>query len=512
MIFWCHKLSYFYAANKITSFYLPMNLDPAKFLFEALTYDDVLLLPAYSEVLPRDARTATQLTQRIQLNIPLISAAMDTVTEYELAIAMAREGGIGMIHKNMSIGAQAEQVRKVKRSESGMILDPVTLNMDATLGDAQRIMRDFQIGGIPVVDKEGVLTGILTNRDLRFQRELSKPIADIMTKNNLITAGENIDLSQAEEILQEHRIEKLPIVDRNRKLVGLITYKDILKKKDNPNACKDSYGRLRVGAAVGVTPDLLPRIEALVQAGVDVVSIDTAHGHSFGVIRALQEVKAHFPSLELIVGNVATGAGARALADAGADAVKVGVGPGSICTTRVIAGVGMPQLSAVYEAAKALEGTGIPVIADGGIRFSGDVAKAIAAGASTVMIGSLLAGTDEAPGEISIYEGRKFKSYRGMGSMEAMEDGSKDRYFQDAEDDIKKLVPEGIVGRVPFKGKVSEVLYQLVGGLRAGMGYCGARDIAALQQARFVKITIAGVRESHPHDVQIIREAPNYSR
>ncbi len=489
-----------------------MSLDSSKFLFEALTYDDVLLLPAYSDFIPREAQTTTLLTQNIRLNIPLVSSAMDTVTEYELAIAMAREGGIGIIHKNMSIGAQAEQVRKVKRSESGMILDPVTLGTDATLGDAHRIMSDFKIGGIPVVSPAGELVGIVTNRDLRFQREMSKSVVEVMTKDNLVTAGENVDLSQAEVILQQYRIEKLPIVDKHNKLIGLITYKDILKKKDNPNACKDSYGRLRAGAAVGVTPDLLTRIEALMKAGVDVVSIDTAHGHSLNVINALKDTKAAFPSLELIVGNVATGVGARALADAGANAVKVGVGPGSICTTRIIAGVGMPQLSAVYEASKALAGTGVPIIADGGIRFSGDLAKAIAGGASSIMIGSLLAGTDEAPGEIGIYEGRKFKTYRGMGSLEAMEDGSKDRYFQDAEDDIKKLVPEGIVGRVPFKGKVSEVLYQLVGGLKAGMGYCGARDIEALKQARFVKITSAGVRESHPHDVQITREAPNYSR
>jgi IMP dehydrogenase len=489
-----------------------MSLDSSKFLFEALTYDDVLLLPAYSEVLPRETQTTTQLTRHIRLNIPFVSAAMDTVTEYELAIAMAREGGLGFIHKNMSAAAQAEQVRKVKRSESGMILDPITLDTTATLGTAQKIMNDFKIGGIPVIDNGGRLVGILTNRDLRFQRETSRPVVEIMTKDNLITADEGIDLAQAEVILQEHRIEKLPIVDANYRLIGLITYKDILKKKDNPNACKDSYGRLRVGAAVGVTPDLLDRLDLLIKAGIDVVSIDTAHGHSFGVINALKEVKRTFPQLEVIVGNVATGEGALALAKAGADAVKVGVGPGSICTTRIIAGVGMPQLTAVYEAAKALEGSGIPVIADGGIRFSGDVAKAIAAGASTVMIGSLLAGTDEAPGEISIYEGRKFKSYRGMGSLEAMEDGSKDRYFQDAEDDIKKLVPEGIVGRVPFKGRVAEVLYQLVGGLKAGMGYCGSKDIEALQKARFVKITLAGARESHPHDVQITREAPNYSR
>jgi IMP dehydrogenase len=489
-----------------------MTLDSSKLLFEALTYDDVLLLPAYSEVLPRDTQTTTRLTPNITLNIPLISAAMDTVTEYELAIAMAQVGGIGIIHKNMSVEMQAEQVRKVKRSESGMILDPITLGTDATLADAHKIMRDFKIGGIPVVDKSGKLAGILTNRDLRFQKEMHKPVREIMTKSNLITAQEGINLNEAEEILQQYKIEKLPIVNKEYKLIGLITYKDILKKKSHPNACKDSFGRLRVGAAVGITSDFLTRIAALKKAGVDVISIDTAHGHSKGVITALKEIKSSFKDLEAIVGNVATGAGAKALADAGADAVKVGVGPGSICTTRVIAGVGMPQLSAVYESAKALEGTGIPVIADGGIRFSGDLVKAIAGGASSIMIGSLLAGAEEAPGEVLIYEGRKFKTYRGMGSVEAMEDGSKDRYFQDAEDDIKKLVPEGIVGRVPFKGKVSEVVYQLIGGLRAGMGYCGAKDIEALKQAKFVKITAAGVKESHPHDVQIVREAPNYSR
>lgn len=489
-----------------------MSLDTSKFLFEALTYDDVLLLPAYSEVLPRETQTVTQLTPNITLNIPLVSAAMDTVTEYELAIAMAQEGGIGMIHKNMSIAKQAEQVRKVKRSESGMILDPITLEINATLGDAHKIMRDFKIGGIPVVDHQKRLVGILTNRDLRFQKDLSRPVTEVMTKENLITAPEGIDLAKAEEILQEYKIEKLPIVDRDYKLIGLVTYKDIIKKRFRPNACKDSYGRLRVGAAVGVTPDLLDRIAALLKAGVDVVSIDTAHGHSFGVINALKEVKANFRNLEVIVGNVATGVGAKALAEAGADAIKVGVGPGSICTTRIIAGVGMPQLSAVYEASKALEGMNVPIIADGGIRFSGDLAKAIAGGASSIMVGSLLAGTDEAPGEVVLYEGRKFKTYRGMGSVEAMEEGSKDRYFQDAEDDIKKLVPEGIVGRVPFKGKVSEVIYQLVGGLKAGMGYCGAKDIETLKKAKFVKITSAGVKESHPHDVQITREAPNYSR
>ncbi|WP_234736715.1 IMP dehydrogenase [Tellurirhabdus bombi] len=488
-----------------------MSLDSSKFLYEALTYDDVLLLPAYSDVLPRDTQTSSQLTRNIRLNIPLISAAMDTVTEYELAIAMAQEGGIGMIHKNMSIEAQAEQVRKVKRSESGMILDPITLSEGASLGDAHKIMRDFKIGGIPVVDASNRLVGILTNRDLRFQTELSKPVTDIMTREKLITAREGITLDEAESILQEFKIEKLPIVDGENRLVGLITYKDILKKKSHPNACKDEFGRLRVGAAVGVTPDLTRRIEALVKAGVDVISVDTAHGHSQGVIDAVKGIKEKFPKLDVIAGNVATGAGAKALADAGADAVKVGVGPGSICTTRIIAGIGMPQLTAVYESAKALQGTGVPVIADGGIRFSGDITKAIAGGAATVMIGSLLAGTEEAPGEVVLYEGRRFKTYRGMGSVEAMEEGSKDRYFQDAEDDIKKLVPEGIVGRVPYKGRVSEITYQLVGGLKAGMGYCGAKDIETLQQAKFVKITTAGSRESHPHDIQIQKEAPNYS-
>jgi IMP dehydrogenase len=486
-------------------------LDSSKFLFEALTYDDVLLLPAYSEVLPRDTRTETFLTKNIRLNIPLVSAAMDTVTESEMAIAMAQEGGIGIIHKNMSIERQAEEVRKVKRSESGMILDPVTLSEGDTLADAHRLMRENKIGGIPVVDSSNKLIGILTNRDIRFQTKLNQPVTEIMTKDRLVTAREGIDLLAAESVLQEHRIEKLPIVDDNQKLVGLITYKDILKKKNHPNACKDSRGRLRVGAAVGVTHDLLDRVAALVKAGVDVVSIDTAHGHSLGVINALKSVKASFPNLDVIVGNVATGEGAKALADAGADAVKVGVGPGSICTTRVIAGVGMPQLSAVYEAAKAVAGTGVPIIADGGIRYSGDIVKAIAGGASSIMMGSLLAGTDEAPGEIIIAEGRRFKSYRGMGSVEAMEEGSKDRYFQDAEDDIKKLVPEGIVGRISYKGRVSDILYQMVGGLKAGMGYCGSANIDALQQAKFVKITAAGVRESHPHDVVISKEAPNYS-
>ena len=488
-----------------------MLTDPSKFLYEALTYDDVLLAPAYSEILPRDTSTKTQLTRQIQINVPLLSAAMDTVTEYQLAVAIAQEGGIGIIHKNMSIQEQAAQVRKVKRSESGMIVDPITLAQDATLADALRIMAEFKIGGIPVVDATNKLVGIVTNRDLRFQKDLAKPVAEIMTKENLITGPEGMKLEDAENILQEYKIEKLPIVDKNYKLVGLVTYRDIIKRKDRPNACKDQLGRLRVGAAVGVTPDLLQRVAALIKAGVDVISIDTAHGHSKGVIDALKNVKTAFPDLPVIVGNVATGEGAKALADAGADAVKVGVGPGSICTTRIIAGIGVPQLTAVYEAAKALRGTGVPVIADGGIRYSGDIVKAIAAGASSIMVGSLLAGTEEAPGEEILYEGRRFKSYRGMGSVEAMEDGSKDRYFQDAEDDIKKLVPEGIVGRVQLKGKVADIIYQLVGGLKAGMGYCGAKDIEALQQAKFVRITAAGARESHPHDVQIAREAPNYS-
>lgn len=489
-----------------------MALDSSKFLFEALTYDDVLLVPAYSEVLPRETNTSSKLTPNIKLNIPIVSAAMDTVTEADLAIAMALEGGLGFIHKNMTIAQQAEQVRKVKRSQSGLILDPVTLSVNSTVQDAENIMREFKIGGIPVVDGNGKLLGIITNRDLRFQKDMSMAVEAIMTKENLITAPESITLDKAETILQKYKIEKLPIINKKGKLTGLITFRDIQKKKNKPNACNDSFGRLRVGAAVGVTPDILERIEALKNAGVDVISIDTAHGHSKGVMDAAKKVKKKFSNLEVIVGNIATGEAAKALAKAGADAVKVGVGPGSICTTRVVAGVGLPQLSAVYEAAKALKGSGVPVIADGGIRFSGDIVKALAAGADSVMIGSLLAGTDEAPGEMIIYEGRKFKSYRGMGSLEAMEVGSKDRYFQDVEDDIKKLVPEGISGRVPFKGLVSEVLYQMVGGLRAGMGYCGAKNIETLKKARFVKITSAGVTESHPHDVAITREAPNYSR
>jgi IMP dehydrogenase len=488
-----------------------MPLDTSKFLFEALTYDDVLLVPAYSEVLPRETDTSSILTSNIKLNIPLVSAAMDTVTEAELAISVAMEGGLGFIHKNMKVELQAEQVRKVKRSQSGLILDPITLNIHSTVREAENIMREFKIGGIPIVD-DGKLVGIITNRDLRFQKDMSAPVSNIMTRESLITAAEGVTLDQAEETLKKYKIEKLPIVNKKGKLTGLITFKDIQKRKNKPTACQDSFGRLRVGAAVGVTPDILERIAALKAAGVDVISIDTAHGHSKGVIDAAKRVKKKYPELDLIVGNIATGEAAKALAAAGADAVKVGVGPGSICTTSIVAGVGLPQLSAVYEAAKALKGSGVCVIADGGIRFSGDIVKAIAAGADTVMIGSLLAGTEEAPGEVIIYEGRKFKSYRGMGSLEAMEDGSKDRYFQDVEDDVKKLVPEGISGRVPFKGLVSEVLYQLTGGLKAGMGYCGAKNIEKLKQAKFVKITAAGVAESHPHDVTITREAPNYSR
>ncbi len=489
-----------------------MPLDSSKFLFEALTYDDVLLLPGYSEILPRDTNTKTWLTKNIQLNIPLVSAAMDTVTEHQLAIAMALEGGLGFIHKNMTVAQQALQVRKVKRSQSGMILDPVTLHVDSTAKDAEFIMREHKIGGIPVVDSDKKLIGIITNRDMRFIKNMTTPVKDIMTKDNVITGKMGISLDDAEGVLQEYKIEKLPIVDSKGKLTGLITYKDILKNTDRPNACKDEYGRLRVGAAVGVTPDIDERIEALMKAGVDVVSIDTAHGHSKGVIDTAKRIKKAYPDLDVIVGNVATPEAAKALVEAGADAIKVGVGPGSICTTRIIAGVGMPQLSAVYECAQAIKGSGIPIIADGGVRYSGDVVKAIAGGANTIMIGSLLAGTEEAPGEVILYEGRKFKSYRGMGSVEAMEDGSKDRYFQDAEDDIKKLVPEGIVGRVPFKGSVQEVLYQITGGLQAGMGYCGAATIEKMQEAKFVKITGAGAKESHPHDIFITREAPNYSR
>ncbi|MGO1243397.1 MAG: IMP dehydrogenase [Sphingobacterium sp.] len=488
-----------------------MELDPQKFVAEGLTYDDVLLIPAYSESLPRDVDTSTYLTKKIKLNIPLVSAAMDTVTGADLAIAIAQAGGIGMLHKNMTIAQQAAEIRKVKRSESGMIQDPVTLQVEATVGDAFKIMKDHKIGGIPIIDETGKLVGIVTNRDLRFQKDMKRPIQDLMTKDNLVVAPEGTDLIQAEELLQNEKIEKLPVVDKDGFLKGLITFKDIQKYKHYPNAAKDSHGRLLVGGAVGVTADTLERITALVNAGVDVVTIDTAHGHSKGVIEKLKEVKLAFPNLQVIVGNIATGAAAKALAEAGADAVKVGIGPGSICTTRIIAGVGVPQLYAVYEVAKALKDTGVPVIADGGIKQTGDIAKAIAAGADTIMAGSLFAGVEEAPGETIIYEGRKFKSYRGMGSLEAMEQGSKDRYFQDVEDDIKKLVPEGIVGRVPYKGTLAEVVYQYIGGLRASMGYCGAPTIDRLKQAQFVRITGAGLRESHPHNISVTKEAPNYN-
>jgi IMP dehydrogenase len=479
---------------------------------DSLTFDDVLVLPRYSEILPRDVVTKTQLTKNISINIPIISAAMDTVTGSTMAIAMAREGGIGIIHKNMSIAQQAKEVVKVKRSESGMIQHPITLTGESTLKDALKLMKEHHIGGIPIIDAKNHLIGIITNRDLRFEKNLTKKIKDVMTKRNLITSEVGTDLLQAEAILQKHKIEKLPIVNKKGLLVGLITYKDIQKLKSHPKACKDSFGRLLVGAAVGITSDTLERVKALVDAEVDVITLDTAHGHSKGVIQELKRIKKAFPKLDVIVGNVATGDAAKALVAAGADAVKVGVGPGSICTTRIIAGIGVPQLSAVMDAAAAIQGTGVPIIADGGIRYSGDLVKAIVAGASTIMAGSLFAGTEESPGETNIYEGRMVKSYRGMGSIEAMKDGSKDRYFQDAEEEISKLVPEGIVGTVPFKGKVSEVLYQYVGGLRAGMGYCGAASISELQQAQFVRISNAGIKESHPHDIKITKEAPNYSR
>ena len=489
-----------------------MSALSGKFTGEGLTFDDVLLLPAYSEVLPREVDLNTQLTRNIRINVPIISAAMDTVTESGMAIAMARTGGIGVLHKNMPIKRQAQEVRKVKRSESGLIIDPVTLHEDAVIGDGLALMKEHKIGGIPVVDANNKLMGILTNRDLRFETDLKRPIREVMTSDSLITAPEGTDLQQAEKILNKYKIEKLPVVDKEGFLVGLITYKDILKLQSHPDACKDKFGRLRVGAAIGVTRDMLDRLDALVNVGLDVAFIDTAHGHSKGVIEALKLAKKTYPELEIVAGNIATTEGAKALADAGADAVKVGVGPGSICTTRVIAGVGVPQLSAIYDAAKALEGSGIPVIADGGIRYSGDIVKALAAGADTIMAGSLFAGVEESPGETIIFDGRRFKSYRGMGSIEAMSMGSQDRYFQDVEDDIKKLVPEGIVGRVPFKGTLSEVMTQYIGGLRAGMGYCGASNISELKKARFTKITGAGVRESHPHDVVITKEAPNYTR
>ena len=483
-----------------------------KILFEALTFDDVLVVPRYSEVLPREADTSTQFTRNLRLNIPMVSAAMDTVTESRMAIAMAREGGIGIIHKNMSIARQAEEVKKVKRSESGMILEPVVLHADATLGDALGLMREHKIGGIPVIDHDGKLVGIITNRDLRFQTDFSRPVSEVMTSQNLVVAPEGTTLKGAQEILEQTKVEKLPIVNDQFKLKGLITYKDIQKVKHYPKAVKDARGRLLAGAAVGVTAETMDRVAALVAVGVDVIAVDTAHGHSRGVIEEVKRIKQAYPDLQIIAGNVATGAAAKALADAGADAVKVGVGPGSICTTRIIAGIGMPQLSAVLEAVSALKGTGVPVIADGGIRYSGDLVKALVAGAGSIMAGGLFAGTEESPGETSFFEGRKVKGYRGMGSIEAMKEGSKDRYFQDAEDEVAKLVPEGIVGTVAYKGNLSEVLYQMVGGLRAGMGYCGASTVEELQQASFIRITNAGMRESHPHDIAITKEAPNYSR
>ncbi len=488
------------------------NAYPAQVLIEALTYDDVLLVPAYSEVLPREVDISSQLTRDIRLNAPIVSAAMDTVTNYRLAIAMARQGGIGIIHKNMTIAEQADQVRSVKRAESGMIIDPVTLGEEAMVGDALSLMRQFKIGGIPIVDNTGKLTGILTNRDLRFETHLDRPVREIMTAENLVTAPVGTTMEQAREILQRYKIEKLPVVESDNTLVGLITYKDIMKVQDHPNACKDGLGRLVVGAAVGVTADVEERVDALARVGVDVVCVDTAHGHSLGVLNAVKSLKKKFPDLQIIGGNVATAEGALALVAAGADGVKVGVGPGSICTTRVVAGVGVPQLSAVMYAAQALKGSGVPVVADGGIRYAGDIVKALAAGAGSIMAGGLFAGVEEAPGETIIFEGRKFKVYRGMGSLGAMAQGSKDRYFQDVEDDIKKLVPEGIEGRVPYKGTVAEVMLQYIGGLRAGMGYCGAANIEQLQQAKFVRITAAGFAESHPHNVTITKEAPNYSR
>ena len=483
-----------------------------KIIGEGLTFDDVLLIPDYSEVMPREVNIASRFSRNIIINSPIVSAAMDTVTESTLAIAIAREGGIGVIHKSMTIEEQARQVKVVKRAENGMIYDPITIEKDGTVGDALSLMKEFKIGGIPVVDKEGLLIGIVTNRDLRFQNNMKTPIHKIMTKDNVITTSHSTDLEKATDILQKYKIEKLPVVDDNNKLIGLLTYKDITKIKDNPMACKDSKGRLRVAAGIGVTNDSFQRVQALMEAGVDAIVVDTAHGHSKGVIELLKKLKKTYPELEVVVGNIGTAEAAVALAKAGADAVKVGIGPGSICTTRVIAGVGVPQLSAVYEVAKALKGTGVPVIADGGIRYSGDIVKAIAAGADSVMAGSLFAGVEESPGETIIYNGRKFKTYRGMGSVEAMQQGSKDRYFQDVEDDIKKLVPEGISARIPYKGTMSEVIFQILGGLRAGMGYCGAADIDKLKKARFIRVTHSGLLESHPHDVTITSEAPNYSR
>jgi len=482
-----------------------------KFIGEGLTYDDVLLVPSYSENLPHEVSLASKFTRNISINTPIISAAMDTVTEHELAISIAQQGGIGVIHKNMTVDRQANEVRKVKRSESGMILDPITLNEKALIGDALKLMAENKIGGIPVISKDRKLRGIVTNRDLRFEKELNKKIADVMTTKNLVTANEDVDLKKAENILQKHKIEKLPVIDKNDFLVGLITFKDIIKVKQHPNSCKDKFGRLRVAAAVGVSKDTFERIKALVKSSVDAIVIDTAHGHSKGVIDLLKKVKKEYSNLDVVVGNIATGEAAIDLVRAGADAIKVGIGPGSICTTRIIAGVGYPQLSAIMNVKKALENSNVPIIADGGIRFTGDIPKAIAAGASSVMMGSMFAGTQESPGETIIYEGRKFKAYRGMGSIEAMQHGSKDRYFQEDENDIKKLVPEGISARVPFKGSLKEVVHQLIGGLRAGMGYCGSKNIDELMNAKFIKITNSGMIESHPHDVTITRESPNYN-
>ena len=489
-----------------------MSFIADKIIMEGLTFDDLLLVPAYSEVLPKNVDLSTQFSRNISLNIPMVSAAMDTVTETTMAIAIAREGGIGVIHKNMSIADQAKQVRAVKRAENGMILNPISITPDRKVSDALAMMGEFKIGGIPVVDRDNKLVGIVTNRDLRFEKSMEKQISEVMTKENLVTTRQTANLEDAAEILQQYKIEKLPVVDSNNKLVGLITYKDITKAKDKPFACKDEQRPLRGAAGIGVTHDSVERATALIEAGVDAIVIDTAHGHSKGVADMLRLVKKTFPEIDVVVGNIATGDAARFLVDAGADAVKVGIGPGSICTTRVIAGVGVPQLSAIYEVATALKGTGVPVIADGGLRYSGDIVKALAAGGSSVMMGSLLAGTEESPGETIIFNGRKFKSYRGMGSLSAMQQGSKDRYFQDVEDDIKKLVPEGIEARVPFKGTLQEVVYQMVGGLRSGMGYCGAANIKKLHEAKFTRISSAGYVESHPHGVMITREAPNYSK
>jgi IMP dehydrogenase len=488
-----------------------MSFDTEKLISDGLTYDDVLLVPAHSTVLPREVNISTRFSRNISLKIPIVTAAMDTVTD-SMAIAIAQEGGIGVLHKNMSIEQQAAEVKRVKRAENGMIINPITVQVDAKVRDVLKIMHEYHIGGIPVVDKDNRLVGIVTNRDLRFERQVNRPIHEVMTKENLITTTEFTDFEKAADILQEHRIEKLPVVDKDFRLVGLITYKDIIKIKERPNACKDELGRLRVAAAVGIASNTMERVAALVAAGVDAVVVDTAHGHSQGVIDMSKRLKQQFKDIELVIGNIATAEAALALAEAGADAIKVGIGPGSICTTRVIAGVGVPQLTAVYDVARAVKHLGIPVIADGGIRYTGDIVKALAAGASSIMAGSLFAGVEEAPGETIIFDGRKYKTYRGMGSLEAMQEGSKDRYFQDAEDDVKKLVPEGIVGRVPYKGTLSEVVHQMIGGLRAGMGYTGSATIANLWNARFIRITPAGVYESHPHDITITSESPNYSR